>query len=42
MPDEALKANIAMSAAFALFWADKLNQPQLLLPYQTSGRLADG
>ena len=42
MPDEALHKNIAMSAAFALFWADKLKQPQITLPYQASGRLADG
>ncbi len=42
MPDQALKANISMSAAFALFWADKLSQPQITLPYQASGRLGAG
>lgn len=42
MPDEALRANIGMSAAFAVFWADRLSQPQVLLPYQATGHLAHG
>jgi hypothetical protein len=26
-----------MSAAFTFFWAERLNQPQIALPYQATG-----
>jgi len=42
MPDQALAANLSMSAAYALFWAEKLGQPQLTLPYRASGHLEAG
>lgn len=42
MPDQALAANIGMNAAFALFWADKVNQSQIVLPYKATGHLATG
>lgn len=42
MPEQALAINISMSAAFALFWADRLNQPQIALPYQATGYVERG
>jgi hypothetical protein len=42
MPDQALAANLSMSAAYSLFWAEKLGQPQLTLPYRASGHLEAG
>ncbi len=42
MPDQALAANIAMSAAFALYWSEKLNRPQIVLPYQATGHFESG
>jgi hypothetical protein len=42
MPDQALAANISMSTAFALYWAERLQQPQNALPYQATGHLAQG
>lgn len=42
MPEQALAINIGMSAAFALFWADRLNQPQISLPYEATGHLVRG
>lgn len=32
MPDEALEASLAMSAAFSIFRAEKFGQPQITLP----------
>ena len=42
MPEPALAINIIMSAAFALFWADRLSQPQIALPYQATGYVERG
>jgi hypothetical protein len=42
MPDQALDTSIAMNAAFALYWAEKLKQAQIALPYQAAGRLDVG
>ena len=42
MPKEALVASLSMSAAFAIYWAEKFGQPQLTLPYLTTGHLAAG
>lgn len=42
MPDKALATNITMSAAFALYWAEKLNRSQITLPYQATGHLEAG
>ncbi len=37
IPDAFITANVAMSAAFALFCSERLNQPQIALPYVVSG-----
>ncbi len=42
MPDKALATNIAMSAAFALYWAEKLTRSQIALLYQATGHLEVG
>ena len=42
MPEQALAINISMSAAFAFFWAERLNQPQIALPYQATGYVERG
>jgi hypothetical protein len=42
MPEQALAINISMSAAFAFFWAARLNQPQIALPYQATGYVERG
>jgi hypothetical protein len=42
MPDRALAASFAMSAAFASYWAEKFGQAQITLPYRASGHLAAG
>ena len=41
-PDLIFKATQAISAAFAQFWAGRLNQPQLALPYKAAGFLGAG
>jgi hypothetical protein len=42
MPERALAASLAMSAAFASYWVEKLGQPQITLPYRATGYLAAG
>jgi hypothetical protein len=42
MPEPPLAINIIMSVAFALFWADRLIQPQIALPYQATGYIERG
>jgi hypothetical protein len=42
MPEQALAINISMNAAFAFFWAERLNQPQIALPYQSTGYVERG
>ena len=42
MPDQALAASLSMGAAFAIYWAEKLNQPQISLPYRATGHLVAG
>ena len=42
MPQPALVTSLAMSAAFAIYWAEKLHQPQITLPYRATGHLAAG
>jgi hypothetical protein len=42
MPEQALAINLSMGAAFALFWAQRLNQPQIALPYQATGYVERG
>ena len=42
IPSEALNTNAAMSAAFALFWSQTLQQKQIVLPYQAGGYVDKG
>jgi hypothetical protein len=41
-PQKIFDATQAISAAFALFWAGRLNQPQLALPFKAAGFLQAG
>jgi hypothetical protein len=41
-PERSLTLNLTMNAAFAEFWAAKLNQPQISLPFKASGHLEAG
>jgi len=41
-PPQVFDATMAINAAFAQFWADKWNQPELALPYKASGYAAAG
>jgi hypothetical protein len=41
-PRKIVNANTAMNAAFALFWAEKLNDPAVALPYRSIGATDDG
>jgi hypothetical protein len=41
-PKKIVKANTAMNAAFAQFWATKLEDPAVILPYRSIGADADG
>ena len=41
-PPEVFDATMAINAAFAQFWAEKWNQPELALPYKASGHAAVG
>lgn len=41
-PNKVVSANTAMNAAFALFWADKLGDPAISLPYRSIGVDLDG
>jgi hypothetical protein len=34
--------NAGMSAAFALFWPERLKQPEIALPYRASGYVEKG
>jgi len=42
MPEQALATNLAMTAAFGLYWSEKLNRPQIVLPYKATGQLEAG
>lgn len=42
LPDQALAARLAMSAAFSIYWAEKFGQPEISLPYRATGHLATG
>ena len=39
IPERSLKLNHTLNAAFAIFWADILGQPDFLRPYQSTGFL---
>lgn len=41
-PKRVVAANTAMNAAFALFWATKLEDPSIILPYRSIGADIDG
>jgi hypothetical protein len=41
-PKKIVKANTAMNAAFALFWATRLEDPSISLPYRSIGADVDG
>ena len=41
-PPQVFDATMAINAAFAQFWAEKWNQPELSLPYKASGYAAAG
>jgi hypothetical protein len=41
-PKKLVSANTAMNAAFALYWADKLQDPSIVLPYRSIAADADG
>ena len=41
-PPKVYDATQAITAAFALYWAGRLNQPQLALPFKTAGYLQAG
>jgi len=41
-PRKVVKANTAMNAAFAQFWATKLEDPSVSLPYRSIGADAEG
>jgi len=41
-PSKVYDATQAISAAFAAFWAGRLNQPQLVLPFKAAGYLKAG
>jgi hypothetical protein len=41
-PKKVVNANTAMNAAFALFWANKLEDPSIVLPYRSIGAVDDG
>jgi hypothetical protein len=41
-PKKIVKANTAMNAAVALFWATKLEESSIVLPYRSIGADADG
>jgi hypothetical protein len=41
-PQKIYDATQAISAAFAIFWASRLNQPQLSLPFKATGYLQAG
>ena len=41
-PPKIYDASEAITAAFATFWADRLNQPQLALPFKAAGYLQAG
>lgn len=41
-PPKIFDATQAISAAFALFWAGRLNQPQLALPFKAAGYFEAG
>lgn len=41
-PSEIFEATQAITAAFALYWAGQLNQPQLALPFKAAGFLQTG
>jgi hypothetical protein len=41
-PPQVFDATMAINAAFAQFWAEKWNQPELALPYKASGYAAAG
>lgn len=41
-PKKIVNANTAMNAAFALFWADKLEDASITLPYRSIGADSDG
>jgi hypothetical protein len=41
-PPQVFDATMAINAAFAQFWAEKWNQPELALPYKASGNAAAG
>ncbi len=42
MPAGIVDSSMAISAAFAEFWAERWNQPELLLPYKASGHAMKG
>ena len=42
VPAEVFDATMAINAAFAQYWAEKWNQPELALPYKASGSSAKG
>jgi hypothetical protein len=42
IPEQALATNLTMSAAYAIFWADRLGQTQITLPYKASGYMEKG
>ena len=41
-PSQVFDATMAINAAFAQFWAEKWDQPELALPYKASGHAAAG
>ena len=41
-PQKVVNANTAMNAAFAMFWAEKLEDASISLPYRSIGADADG
>jgi hypothetical protein len=41
-PQKIFDATQTISAAFAAFWASRLNQPQLVLPFKAAGYLQGG
>lgn len=42
VPEDVFAASARMNAAQAAFWADRLDQPQLMVPYESTGFLEGG
>lgn len=42
IPQKIVEGSMAISSAFAEFWADRWNEPELLVPYTTSGHAMKG